>query len=188
LPEGVRALTVADRAREAMLSFLSGVGWGKREVAAWLAVPYAQVVAFAGPSELEDSDTFRRPAKRVGPAHLEEVLRAAKEEALAALIMAAPPDSDVRFTNRAILAGHVVRTRDASGRGGWAPVDSPRMLLLDRILSLVTVDYLMRPADYLALLSVCGECQAVSFDAQMRVRGRCTKHRKSIGKMPTTRR
>jgi hypothetical protein len=53
------------------------------------------------------------------------------------------------------------------------------MLFADRILSLVSVDYLMRPADYLALLSVCGLCQEVSFDAQIRVRGHCPAHRAS---------
>jgi hypothetical protein len=189
LPEEVRAVTVAELCRDAMLALLRGVGdgWGKREVAEWLAVPYAEVTSLAA-VDLEDSSTFRRLPTKVGPARLDEVLRNAKEEALATLILAAPPDSDVRFTNRAVAAGHVVRTRDATGRGGWAPVDAPGMLLLDRILSLATVDNLMRPADYLALLSVCGICQAVSFDAQVRVRGHCPKHRKSSGKIPVVRR
>jgi hypothetical protein len=120
----------------------------------------------------------------VRPERLEDVVRAAKEEVLATLILAAPPDSDVRFTHRAITSGHVVRMRDAFGRAGWTPVDAPRMLLADRILSLASVDYLMRPADYLALLSVCGICQAVSFDAQVRVRGHCPQHRKSSRKIP----
>jgi hypothetical protein len=189
LPEEVRAVAVAEECRDAMLALLRGVGdgWGKREVAEWLAVPYAKATAFAA-VDFEDSGAFRRPPTKVGPARLEEVLRSAKEEALATLILAAPPDSDVRFSSRAISAGHVVRTRDAAGRNGWAPVDAPGMLLLDRILSLATVDYLMRPADYLALLSVCGICQAVSFDAQVRVRGHCPKHRKSSGKIPVVRR
>jgi hypothetical protein len=196
LPAEVRAVAVAESAREAMLAMIRGVGegWGKREVAAWLAVPYAEVTAFAAVQdeeeeieEIEDSSTFRRRPTTVGMARLDEVLRTAKEEVLATLILAAPPDSDVRFTNRAISSGHVVRTKDATGRGGWAPVDAPGMLLLDRILSLATVDYLMRPADYLALLSVCGICQGVSFDAQVRVRGHCPKHRKSSGKIPIVR-
>lgn len=172
-----------------MLALLRGVGadWGKREVAEWLAIPYAKVTAFAA-VDFDDSGAFRRMPTKVGPARLEEVLRSAKEEALATLILAAPPDSDVRFANRAIAAGYVVRTRDATGRNGWAPVDAPGMLLVNRILSLATVDYLMRPADYLALLSVCGICQAVSFDAQVRVRGHCPKHRKSSGKIPVVRR
>jgi hypothetical protein len=62
------------------------------------------------------------------------------------------------------------------------------MLLAERIVSLISVDYLMRPADYLALLSVCGVCQAVSFDAQVRVRGHCPQHRASQGKIGIPRR
>ncbi|HEY2514642.1 MAG TPA: hypothetical protein VGI39_27445 [Polyangiaceae bacterium] len=178
LPDGVRALDVADRAREALLALLRGVGngWGKREVARWLVGPYHEVTAYAAVQEdPEDSTTFRRVPRRVATEALDDVLRGAKEELLATLILAAPPDSDVRFSQRAILAGHVVRTRDAKGRGGWTAVDAPRMRLSDRVVSLAAVDYLMRPADYLALLSVCGVCQAVSFDAQDRVRGQCTR-------------
>ena len=193
LPDHVRALEIADGARDAMLALLGGIGagWGKREVAEWLAIPYAELTAFAEGDddfEIDDSSTFRRLPSKVAPARLEEVLRGAKEETLATLILAAPPGSDVRFTARAMTAGHVVRTRDATGRGGWAPVDAPGMLLVDRILSLASADYLMRPADYLARLSVCGICQAVSFDAQMRVRGHCTRHRRSSGRIPVSRR
>ncbi len=194
LPDHVRALEIADGARDAMLALLRGIGdgWGKREVAAWLALPYAELTAFAhidgDDYEIDDSSTFRRLPTKVAPTRLEEVLRAAKEETLATLILAAPPGSDVRFTTRAIAAGHVIRTRDATGRGGWTPVDAPGMLLVDRILSLASADYLMRPADYLGRLSVCGICQAVSFDAQVRERGHCPKHRRSSGKIPVSRR
>jgi hypothetical protein len=187
----VRALSVADAAREAMLSILRGIdsGWGKRDLAHWLAGPYRSVTALAATHEVpEDSSTFRRPPTTLVPDRLDSVLRAAKEEVMATLILAAPPDSDIRFSHRAVAAGYVVRTRDAQGRAGWAPVDAPRMLLSDRILSLVSVDYLMRPADYLALLSVCGVCQAVSFDAQVRVRGHCAEHRSSQGKIGLLRR
>jgi hypothetical protein len=193
LPEPVRTHEIADAARDAMLAILRGIGegWRKREVAAWLAMPYAELTALAElpeeDFEVDDSSTFRRRPTKVMPARLDEVLRAAKEETLATLILAAPPGSDVRFTTRAIGAGHVVRTRDAFGRGGWTPADVRGMTLVDRILSLASVDYLMRPADYLGRLSVCGVCQAVSFDAQMRVRGHCTKHRKSSGRIPVSR-
>ena len=146
------------------------------DVAQWLAGPYRTVTSYAAIPDIPDeSSTFRRPPKKLVPARLDLVLRAAKEEVLATLIMASPPDCDVSFAHRAVATGHVIRTRDVQGRAGWAPVDVPRMLLADRILSLISVDYLMRPADYLALLSVCGMCQAVSFDAQVRVRGHCPR-------------
>jgi hypothetical protein len=191
LPDEVRAVSVADASREAMLTFLRGVdaGWGKRELAHWLAGPYRTVTSFATTTDAPDnSSTFRRIPTALVPDRLDAVLRAAKEEVLATMILAAPPDSDVRFSHRAVVAGHVIRTRDAQGRAGWAPVDAPRMLLAERIVSLVSVDYLMRPADYLALLSVCGVCQAVSFDAQVRVRGHCTGHRASQGRLGISRR
>jgi hypothetical protein len=168
-----------------MLAILRGIdaGWGKKDLAEWLSGPYRTVTSYAAiqGDAPEDSSTFRRPPRTLVHARLDAVLKAAKEEVLATLIMAAPPDSDVAFSHRAVGAGYVVRTRDAQGRAGWAPVDAPRMLLPDRILSLVSVDYLMRPADYLALLSVCGMCQAVSFDAQVRVSGHCPKHRRASG-------
>jgi hypothetical protein len=191
LPADVRAFTIADLARDAMLGILRGIGdgWTKRDVAAWLAGPYRAITSFA-PSEPEDVDESRvertSRVSMVVPARLDDVLRTAKEEVLATLILAAPPDSDIRFAHRAVAAGHVVRTRDAQGRGGWTPVDAPKMLLADRVTSLAAVDYLMRPADYLALLSVCGVCQAVSFDAQVRVRGRCSKHTRSLRKIPVS--
>jgi hypothetical protein len=196
LPSWVSAGIVADVARAALTSFLSGVGlaegegrWTKRDVAEWLAGPYSALTSYAG--SVDDSSTFKRIAAPVVAQKLEDVLRAAKEEVLATLIMAAPPDNNVQFSHRAIQEGHVVRTRDRQGRSGWAPVDLPGMLLADRVLSMVVVDYLMRPADYLALLSVCGVCQAVSFDAQTRVRGRCLAHgaglRGSVRKLPIPR-
>jgi hypothetical protein len=174
---------VADGARDAMLAILRGIdaGWGKKDLAQWLSGPYRTVTSYAAHDVPEDSSTFRRPPRTLVHARLDAVLKAAKEEVLATLIMAAPPDSDVAFSHRAVGAGYVIRTRDAQGRAGWAPVDAPRMLLPDRILSLVSVDYLMRPADYLALLSVCGICQAVSFDAQVRVSGHCPQHRRVVG-------
>jgi hypothetical protein len=191
LPDDVRVLALADESREAVLSVLRGIdaGWTKRELAQWLAGPYRRLTSFAALREVpDDSSTFRRPPKTLVADKLEAVLRATKEEVLATLILAAPPDSDVRFSQRAIAAGHVIRTRDASGRAGWAPFDAPGMIFSDRIVSLVSVDYLMRPADYLALLSVCGLCQAVSFDAQVRVGGHCTAHRRSVGKIGLPRR
>jgi hypothetical protein len=190
LPLEVRAVKVADASREAMLAILGGIGtWTKRDVAAWLAGPYGELTSLAAvPEDIEDSTTFRRiPRSSVTPQRLDDVLRSAKEEVLATMILAAPPDSDVRFCHRAISSGHVVRTKDVFGRAGWTPVDAPGMLLADRILSLATVDYLMRPADYLALLSVCGICQAVSFDAQVRVRGTCPRHAKSVRKIAVSR-
>lgn len=193
LPEGTSAMHVADSARQGFLSFVRGAGskWGKRDIAQWLQGPYRDLTSHTASlvhgDDLDDSATFVRVQKRVSAVRLDNVLFAAKEEVLATLLMAAPPDSDVRFATRAMTAGHVARTRDAQGRGGWAPVDLPGMLLKDRVLSLVSVDYLMRPADYLALLSVCGICQAVSFDAQSRVSGQCSLHRPSLRKISVKR-
>lgn len=193
LKEGVSAMHIADVARQGFLSFIRGAGttWGKRDIVQWLRGPYAELTAHTAPlaqaEDLDDSSTFVRVQKRVSAVRLDNVLFAAKEEVLATLLMAAPPDSDVRFATRAMESGHVARTRDTAGRGGWAPVDVPGMLLKDRVLSLVSVDYLMRPADYLALLSVCGICQAVSFDAQARVAGQCSLHRRSVRKIPLKR-
>jgi hypothetical protein len=188
LPENVTTMMLADVSRQAILSLVSGTGagWGKRELAQWLAGPYRLLTSYAqGIHAVPEPRTSSIPPSLtpLPLARVNDLLGAAKEELLATLLMAAPPDSDVSFADRAIAKGHLVRTRDRGGRGGWAPVDAKGMLLADRLLSLVAVDYLMRPADYLALLSVCGRCQAVSFDAQARVRGHCPSHRRSSRKI-----
>jgi hypothetical protein len=46
---------------------------------------------------------------------------------------------------------------------GYAPVDFPRLRLVDRVTSLFVADFLTRPSDYDAF-TVCAECSAVTFD------------------------
>jgi hypothetical protein len=184
LPEGTSARAIAEVSREAVVAFTRGAGkaWAKRDLGGWLAGPYRSLTAFAAgdeapPSRPPSSGKLRAAPRITAAEKIDSLLSGANEEVLATLMMAAPPTLDLGFIERAIRAGHVTRSRDAAGRIGWVPIDMRGMSLADRILSLVTVDYLMRPGDYVALLSVCGVCQVVSFDAQTRMRGRCGAHR-----------
>lgn len=57
--------------------------------------------------------------------------------------------SDVAFTYAAMHDGRIERCCDATGRPGWLPIDRPNMRLTERVLSLVAVDYLAHPAEWL---------------------------------------
>ena len=88
------------------------------------------------------------------------------------------------FARSALHAGYVRRSRDTAGRAGYVPVDHERMRLSDRVLSLAAVDYLMRPSDYLALLTVCKVCEKITFDPHTRARGLCHAHAPSLRRIP----
>jgi hypothetical protein len=181
LPDNLTTMAIANTCRCAVLAFLAGASdWGKRDLAEWLHVRYRALTSHAANQGIvttpdQESGTFSRRPRIADTAKVTDVVHAAKEDLLATLLGLAL-ESDERFARHAITAGHVVRTRDRAGRGGWAPVDAPGMRFTDRLLSLLAVDYWMRPADYMALLSVCGACGAVAFDAQARVRGECLAH------------
>lgn len=181
LPEGVAVTDVAARCRGAALMLLENephAPWGKQELAQWLTGPYRWPVSFAKPREIGIPPSSRRMPIPVD--RLEELLSETRAEVHAAFVRVAHT-TDISFSYAAIHGGFIERCQDAEGAKGWVPVDRQGMRLSERAISLIAVDYLVRPADYLGLISVCKECSRVSFDALCRARQICHRHRVSQG-------
>ena len=186
LTDGNTAPSVADAAREAIVSFVVGsaTSWGKSGLAVWLGGPYRLITRFAprveGPPRR--SDMAPSSVRTVlASQSIEAIVAGARTEVLTTLRLA---PQNASFARSALHAGYVRRSRDASGRSGYVPVDHERMRLSDRVLSLAAVDYLMRPSDYLALLTVCSVCEKISFDPHTRARGLCRAHAPSLRRIP----
>jgi hypothetical protein len=183
LPDGVTVAKVADECREALLDFLEGTaaGFGKSGLAVWLARPYRMVAGYAPRAESGPRQSDVAPVSvrtQLNSRDIDEILAATRQEVLTTLKLARENGS---FARSAAHAGFVRRSRDSLARAGYVPVDHERMRLADRVLSLAAVDYLMRPSDYLALLTVCTQCDAVTFDAHFRARGLCRLHARAPG-------
>ena len=153
---------------------------GKKELAAWLAGPYAEVtrhslpVVVAPPPTAEVRSLVVR--RSLPPYAVSRVMREAHEEIVETLRILAVPDGGVAFAYHA-LNGLVVRCREASGdREGFAPAADPRMRLAERVMALLAVDYLTRPEDYETQLAICTRCTLIAFDGAARARGVCRVH------------
>jgi hypothetical protein len=166
LPAGASVADFADGCRAAALDFVNRVGLlgDQQELAHWLRGPYrthAAPVAHAARPRID--------AASVPPRVLHRILAGARTEVMQAL---------ARID--AMAAALVVRCQDSAGAQGWAPVAHPRMRLVDRVLSLVAADYLLRGDDYEQALFRCETCGLLAFDAQARAdagqRGACRAH------------
>lgn len=173
LPRGARLASFADGCRAAALDFVNRVSLraDKAALADWLRGAYRTHVVSLGSAR-----PTRVEASGVLPATLERVLSNARGEILRELERARDPIEGVAFGYSALAAGSLYRCRDADGREGWIPVALPRMRLVDRVLSLVAADQLLRSDDYETALFECSRCGALVFDAG-RIEGRtCQAH------------
>lgn len=137
LPDGMSVLDVAEGCRLAALAFVLDTPLTARGLAAWLSGPYRALVGAASDHAPVRSDQVVESAL-YARAYVAGVMRG----------MSHVP-SDVSFSYAAMHDGWIERCRDATGRPGWLPVDRPRMRLTERVLSLVAVDYLVRPEEWL---------------------------------------
>jgi hypothetical protein len=167
LDAGVTVRDVADACRRAALGFAwsGGLGWGKRELATWLAGPYARAVAV---SEAPRSGVSARSVPPVDRQLLtEEQVLDLLVRTHAAIIEGVREASswrqDASFAREMIDEGYVIGVVDASSAIGYAPVDGCGMRLFDRVRSLFLADFLTRPDDY-AAFTVCGACRGATFD------------------------
>ena len=175
--------SLADSCRYAALAFLNGTlgAWGKKELGAWLAGPYADVTGRGRVSDLPPSappsTLAPRSSRELAPYAVSRVMREAHEEAIEVLRQLAEPEGGVSFAFGAVdtLVEH---TYDGSidNEACWVPRAPSRMRLADRLLSLLAVDYLSRPEDYESKLFICSRCTLVGFDAAARARGLCRVH------------
>jgi hypothetical protein len=178
LPEGVSTVDVATTCRSAVLMLLESahVPWGKPELAEWLTGPYRATTSFGTPREVAPppSSARRGPIKEQ---RIDNVLREARAEAIDAFKRIAGPHPDLGFSYAVVYGSAVERCVDDTGATGWLPVDRDFMRLADRVLALIAVDYFVRPADYLCLLSVCQTCDRITFDARAKAKRSCPLHR-----------
>ncbi len=71
--------------------------------------------------------------------------------------------NDAATVRARIREGLVAGIVDEASELGFAPVDSMRMRLVERVRSLFVADYLSRPGDY-AAFAVCDDCDGATFD------------------------
>jgi len=146
------------------------VGWGKLELAQWLAGPYRALTDY-GLQEDEEPVSVSPPSL-VTEDRLTRVLDMMRIDVLLVLHELATPHGLSAFTSFAFDTGLVARDAE----GFIVPRARPRMSLVDRVLSLVAVDALTRPHEFERSFFVCERCHLPVFDAQARVNGVCRVH------------
>jgi hypothetical protein len=168
LPEDFCPDAFADDCRAAGLAFLDGVaaGWGKRELAEWLAGPYGEI-------------TLARPMRAPSPRAMGTVdsgalfmlMRRTRRAVVSAVRDIG--EGDWHLVTTAIADGHLEPARSAEGELVWLPANGPRMRLESRVLSLFLVDYLFRPEAYDMEMSWCPACDDITFNGADRACDRC---------------
>ncbi len=91
------------------------------------------------------------------------------------------PEGLTAFAAHAAMTELVGRARDTDGNLALVPRARGRMSLVDRVLSLVAVDALLRPEGYEHSLFVCERCDAPVFDVASRPAGVCAVHVSGVG-------
>jgi hypothetical protein len=175
LPGSVPAASVADTCRATVIEFLHGsrYRWGKAGLVQWLVGSYRDCTRHADHLSTPGVSATRG-SRALRSERIEAVVRRARRSLLTA-VRALVMDGPATFVTESIEAGGVVPASDASGREGWVPVHHGRMLLADRVMSLLVVDYLARPADYWERAAVCKRCGVLSFDPGVRRTGLCAE-------------
>lgn len=169
LPAGTRVKDVADACRSAALGFAWGApAWCRKDLARWLAGPYATAIAPTR-APLTPPPSSRVATTRGG------VVRPLEEQTIAQLLASAHAGlldtlrgawtacHEGSLSTTMIDLGLVTSVMDDEFGIGYAPVDFPRLRLVDRVTALFVADFLTRPSDY-AAFSVCGDCNEVTLD------------------------
>ena len=179
LPERAGSNAIADACRETALTFINDSWcWGKAELAMWLMGPYAQLTQYILPTAIRRNGLYWCPVPllRDIDAHVvERIIGNARAEIAETLRRMTDLEGAASFAFTMLWSGFVARCEDKSRTSGWVPTTEARRLS-DRVLSLFAADYLARPADYEAELSVCTECKAIDFGVELRARGVCHRH------------
>ena len=152
---------VATACRLAAVAFMDTKHWSKRDLAAWLVESYQ----FA---------TLRGHGGGVAPKHhgtvsrekLVDLMERVRDEVRDMLDHVLTGDPS--FAEELVRAGVVAPLKLPNGKVLFVAMNHKGLRLADRVLSLFAADYLMRPQDYRARLSVCDHCHAVSFTGECR--------------------
>jgi hypothetical protein len=161
LLHGVRVADVVARCRVAALAFTNGAGaWEKAQLAHWLIGPYRDATHMG--SNAPPPMFTARPRGHVEPAGVDELLADAHVRVVSVLENAAISRDKTAFAKK-IAAEHAMHPIiDVDAHTGWMPIDTPRMRLAYRVLTLFAADALSRPAEY-ENLTVCHRCERVRF-------------------------
>jgi hypothetical protein len=175
LPGSVPAASVADACRGTVIEFLRGSRYrmGKAGLVEWLLGPYRQCTRYADHLTLPGSSA-PRGSRALRSERIEAVIRRARRSLLTA-VRALVVQGKAELVTAAAAGGAIARCADAAGNEGWVPVHHGRMLLAERVGSLLAVDYLSRPADYWQSAGVCKRCGVLSFDPGVRSSGLCAE-------------
>jgi hypothetical protein len=144
LPADTSVLRVTAACRSAFLLFVRHSGkWGKRELADWLTNHYAKATCLG-----EEPARSERKPQSVQPEALQSLTRAARIEVIRCAKELLEHGEDAPFVSRIAVHGYVVPVRDAAGVEGFAPTTKRAMTFADRVLSLLTADFLTSPHQY----------------------------------------
>ncbi len=187
LPRQTGALAVAQACRESALHFVNEVASDEnshRSFLVWLSGSYSWLTSYAREASTgrPSDDRFNVQAAYGGVESemLRERITDAREEVLSVLRSLTDEECAYQFAGAAIVDGLIIECHDGEGNRGWIPVAQKNSTIVQRILSLVAVDYLMQGEEYEGSLCVCGRCDRVSFDSIDRARGSCRHHNSGI--------
>lgn len=178
LPEATRE-SVAFECRAAALSLLAGIrkGWGKVELARWLAGPYAWATRHV---PRDPRPKAHEPWPTIAEADVHDCLTRVRIKLVASLERAVLEHGLLDFVGQHLRRGLVVQTVDARGVDVWVPRDVVRLGLYDRVRALFAADSMNDPGAYETLF-VCHRCEDVVFDEIAKGRGVCRRHRPLSG-------
>lgn len=171
--------------RRAAIDFIRGTtfGWGRRELATWLACQYSPCLAAdatthpdATPGKPASSESVA-PSLRLDDDMIERLILDARAGVLTLLADLPWPSEVELHAQAAIASGHVIATHDPSGERRWAPVGRRRMRLVERVSSLLVVDAMCSPNDY-RNLSLCRSCGELLFGSKEEHEPRCDDARR----------
>lgn len=179
LPAEFSSDSFAGACRRAYMLVLSGAtrGWGKAELAAWLEGPYERL---ACPVDTKSSSWPPPSSGEVKATRVTELLDLTRADVLLVLRELMAPEGLAAFATHAVDTQLVARCLDVEGNETFVPRSRPRMSLVDRALSLVAADALVRPHDYTNALFVCTRCEAPMFDRDARALAMCAMHRSGV--------
>jgi hypothetical protein len=170
LPEGLSVTDIAEQCRETALMFVNeSAPWGKAELALWLLGPYGATTRHERTSKRFDSGPVPRATpmlRDIDARFVERFIASAHAEVLHALRGMRDEEFAVSFAFRMMAADYVLRCEDSHRTPGWVPSSRPTRLA-ERVLSLVAVDYLIRPADYAGIVSSCVDCGHTTFEGML---------------------
>jgi hypothetical protein len=177
LPRSLRTLAVARACRVALLAFANGAPrWGKHELAAWLAGPYAEITRTSAPLVAGMSRRVLPEGSQVDSVQLALVMKDAIAYARDLLRASMHPEGGAVSAWDAWRRGLVARCEDEMLNEGWIPLDVPGARLRERLLSLWATDYLSAAEEYESYLGVCEVCEVATFDPLLRIHARCKDH------------